>query len=267
MVAQTQWYKLSIFLIFYLDSKIELHLFLNPADCVQQQLQIAVPSSLCGEIQPVFIVGTGIHIPHLTLKGKETADSITVLKYRQSIMVKNYIIDFLYAVINWFWSSVYCIFYMNYCLCWRGCREFRSNKENLKSCTCYLIDMRECAEDSPWGRLTEPCVGMWGSWTMCRGQGHGWRQSHGLVSLRSYILAQSSAFLSVNWRNERRKRAVSGTQRGTKLNDEVVSCNNPSSIDLGFVILTEGQPERPGEKMEGPERMSQEPCVYITRSS
>lgn len=81
---------------------------------------------------------------------------------------------------------------------------------------------------------------------MCKGQGHGWGQSHGLVSLLSYIVAQGSAFLSVNWRNEHRKQAVSGTQCAlSPANAEVVSCGDPLSIDLEFVILTEGQPERP----------------------
>lgn len=149
IIAQTQWYKLSISLIFYLDSKIESHLSLDAADCVQWQLQTAAPSSLCGEIQPGFIFGAGIHISQLTLKGKETVDSITVLKYRQLIMVINYRISFLHAVINWFWFSICYTFYMKYCLCWRGCRGFRSNGENLKACSCYITDMCECTKDSP----------------------------------------------------------------------------------------------------------------------
>lgn len=96
---------------------------------------------------------------------------------------------------------------------------------------------------------------------MCRGQGHGWGQSHRLVSLLSYILAQGSAFLSVNWRNERGKRAISGTQCAlSSANDEVVSCDDPSSIDLEFVTLTEGQPERPGEKSKAQKECLKSPA-------
>jgi hypothetical protein len=84
---------MSIFLIFYLNPKIESHLSLDAADCVHRQLQMAAFSSLHREIQPVLTVGIGTRIPQITLKRKVAAYFITVLKYGQSITMINYRIN------------------------------------------------------------------------------------------------------------------------------------------------------------------------------